>query len=388
MKLPMRIAMIGTRGLPATHGGVERAVEALSRHLALLGHEVTVYGRRGYCADDWDADGSGVRQIVLPAANTKHLEAVSHTMAATAHALASSRRYDVVHFHATGPSLFAGAMRLRNVPTVATVQGLDWKRAKWGPVATGVLKIAARAAATVPTETIVVSRQLRQDLRSAYGAQSTYIPNGVDFSDIEMTPTPVEGLTPGNFILFLGRLVPEKAPDTLIEAFRRIDTDASLVIAGPALYAGDYEARLRQVAAGDGRVRFTGPQYGAEKAWLLRNARVFVQPSTLEGLPIAVLEALALGTQVLVSDIPENVEAITIDGELRGRTFQVSDVASLAARLSEYLASGTNLVPSAREAARRAFDWSAIASETERVYQRALRIEPGGGVRPRGSTVS
>jgi glycosyltransferase involved in cell wall biosynthesis len=367
----MRIAMIGTRGLPATHGGVERAVEALSRELSLRGHQVTVYGRKGYCAEGWDAVEKGVRQLVLPAARTKHLEAVTHTLMATSDAM-MRQHYDVIHFHATGPALFAALPRVSRIPTVATVQGLDWKREKWGRFATGVLKVAARMAATVPNETIVVSKQLQQDLRAAYRAESTYIPNGVDLGEIDIDPTPVPGLEAGKFVLFLGRLVPEKSPHLLIEAFRRIDTSTRLVVAGPALYAGDYEARLKSAAADDGRVLFVGPQYGSSKAWLLRNAKIFVQPSTVEGLPIAVLEALAAGTDVLVSDIPENVEAVTLEGRLCGRTFKVGDVESLAAKLSECLDAEAPFAAGAADAVRRAFDWSVIAAQTETVYLKAL----------------
>jgi glycosyltransferase involved in cell wall biosynthesis len=365
---PMRIAMIGSRGLPATHGGVERAVEALAKRLAARGHEVTVYGRSGYCGT---ADVAGIHQIVLPSLNTKHFEAATHTMLSTTHALLRER-YDIVHFHATGPALFAVAMRLRGVRTVATVHGLDWKREKWGPFATRVLKLAAWAAATIPTETVVVSRQLQRDLSAAYGTNSIYIPNGVDFADLEVPPVAVEGLIPGRFILFLGRLVPEKQPHVLIEAFRGIETDWRLVIAGPSQHAEEYESQLRRAAGEDERVLFVGPQYGSEKAWLLHNARVFVQPSTLEGFPIAPLEALAAGTEVLVSDIPENVEAITIDGRPYARTFRATDVEDLRKQLAPYLDSTSRLGPNAQTAARTAFDWDIITTETEDVYRRAL----------------
>lgn len=363
--------MIGTRGLPATHGGVERAVEALAKRLAARGHQITVYGRRGYCASAGEVDSLGIKQIVLPALNTKHLEAVTHTTLSTTDALLRER-YDIVHFHATGPALFAAAMRLRKVATIATVHGLDWKREKWGPFASGVLKLAARAAATIPTETVVVSRQIQKDLNAAYGTSSTYIPNGVDFADLEVDPIPVEGLIPGRFILFLGRLVPEKQPHILIEAFRDIDTDSRLVIAGPAQHAARYEEQLRRAAGADERVVIAGPRYGGEKAWLLRNARVFVQPSTLEGFPIAPLEALAAGTEVLVSDIPENVEATTIEDQPYARTFRATDVENLRARLREYLGATDRLCPDAHTAAHAAFDWDVIARETEQVYRKAL----------------
>jgi glycosyltransferase involved in cell wall biosynthesis len=369
----MRIAMIGARGLPATHGGVERAVEALSKRLVAQGYDVTVYGRRGYC-DDTQEYFDGVRQIALPTARTKHLDAVVHTALATAHALTRGR-YDVIHFHATGPALFSVFVRLCRARSVVTVQGLDWKREKWGRGARAVLRLGLRVAATVPTETIVVSRALERSLFETYGATTTYIPNGVELSELELTPVPIEGLEPNRFILFLSRLVPEKQPHLLIEAFRKLKTEHRLVIAGPALYADDYLSVLHAAAEGDPRVVFVGPRYAGEKVWLLKNAAAFVQPSTLEGLPIAVLEALAVGTPVVVSDIPENIEAITVEGERHGRTFRVEDPNDLANTLSDVLSAPAAVDSEVAALTRKSFSWNEISRLTERVYARVLGVD-------------
>lgn len=367
----LRIAMIGTRGLPATHGGVEHAVEALALELAVRGHEVTVYGRRGYCDESWNRR-QGVRQVALPTIRTKHLEAVVHTALATAHALVRGR-YDVVHYHATGPALFAIFPRIFRRPTVATIHGLDYRREKWGPFASAVLRIAARLAVTVPSATIVVSRELQRGLREAYGAETTYITNGVDFEGLDGPTEAVPELEGHDYVLFLGRIVPEKQVHVLIEAFRRLPTHQRLAIVGPSLHADDYLRQVRAAAGRDPRILFLGPRYGAEKAWLLRNASVFVQPSTLEGLPIALLEALACGTQVLVSDIPENVEAITIDGISYGQTFGASDVNDLSESLERALTGETVSVSGAREATRTAFAWPRMTAETELVYLKVTK---------------
>lgn len=368
----LSIAMIGTRGMPATDGGVEMAVEALSRTLAQRGHSVTVYGRRGYC----DASlrlHHAVNQVALPQLNTKHLEAISHTALATTHALARGR-YDIVHFHATGPSLLSWLPRLRGVATVATIQGMDWKREKWGPLARQVLRLAARAAATLPSETIVVSRVLRELLRESYGRTSHYIPNGVELS-WSTDQRPVEGLGERPFVLFLGRIVPEKQVHLLVEAFSRVKGDVQLAIAGSSSHSDDYVETVARLAAADPRVVLLGSRYGAEKAWLLRNTAVFVQPSTIEGLPIALLEALACDRFTIVSDIPENVEAVTLEDEPFGLVFRTGDVDDLARKLTQALSPGLSLpqrTPPVGQLVRRRYDWERITDDTERVYRLAL----------------
>jgi glycosyltransferase involved in cell wall biosynthesis len=365
--------MIGTRGLPASDGGVEIAVEALSRELVKRGHRVTVYGRRGYC-DPRLRLHEGIRQIPLPQINTKHLEAISHTALATSHALISGGN-DLVHFHATGPSLLSWLPHLKRIPSVVTIQGMDWKREKWGASARNVLRFAARVASTVPDETIVVSRVLQQQLTKSYGREFHYVPNGVDLTGMTEAQ-PVEGLGDRPFALFLGRIVPEKQVHLLIEAFSRLQGDFQLAIAGSSSHSDEYVQTVRQLAAADQRVVLLGSRYGAEKAWLLENSTVFVQPSTIEGLPIALLEALACDCFTIVSDIPENVEAVTLrDDAPYGLVFRTGDVEDLALKLGQALQPGSRLVadtPRAGKLVRERYDWERIAEQTENVYRGAL----------------
>lgn len=368
----LSVAMIGTRGMPANDGGVEMAVEALSRELTKRGHVVTVYGRRGYC-DPTLRWYEGVHQIPLPHVNTKHLEAISHTVLATSHALARGG-YDLVHFHATGPSLLSWLPQVRGIPTVATIQGMDWKREKWGPLAKNVLRLAARAAATLPDETIVVSRVLQGLLLENYGRESHYIPNGVDLSGMT-DAKPVKGLEDRPFALFLGRIVPEKQVHVLIQAFSRLEGDYRLAIAGRSSHSDEYVETIARLAAADERVVLLGSRYAAEKAWLLTNATVFVQPSTIEGLPIALLEALALDQFTIVSDIPENVEAVTLrDGQPYGLVFRTGDIDDLEEKLALVLSSSSLLsdTPRVGIVVRERYDWGRIADQTERVYRQAL----------------
>jgi glycosyltransferase involved in cell wall biosynthesis len=368
----MRIAMIGLRGIPATYGGVERAVEELSAQLVERGHEVTVYARSAYSNTDVH-EHRGVRVVHLPQVNTKHLEAASHSAVAMAHALAT-RQFDVIHLHATGPGALSPLARLAGTPTVVTVQGLDWRREKWGPAARAVLQLAAACSARFPNRTIVVSRELKRYFAERHGADAVYIPNGVNEEPEQGSP-PQPDLVPDRFVLFLGRLVPEKHVHTLIRAYGRVEGDLPLVIAGPDSHSPDYLAELRTLAARDPRVRLLGPQYGSDKAWLMRNALAFVQPSSIEGLPIALLEALAAGRYPIVSSIPENLEPVTVGDETLGRTVQVGNEKELGAAIASAIAAPDRAAVGhrLRDHVREAYDWSSIAEATEATYRDVLR---------------
>lgn len=349
------------------------SVEALSRELARRGHSVTVYGRRGYCDPNLPLH-EGIHQIPLAQVNTKHLEAISHTTLATSHALTCGD-YDLVHFHATGPSLLSWMPQLKGTSTVATIQGMDWKREKWGLAARSVLRVAAKAAATIPDETIVVSRVLQGLLKENYGRESHYIPNGVDLTTMTGSQA-VDGLGERPFALFLGRIVPEKQVHLLIEAFSLLQGDFQLAIAGSGTHSDEYVETVRRLAAADERVVLLGSRYGPEKAWLLKHATVFVQPSTIEGLPIALLEALACDQFTIVSDIPENVEAVTVeDDQPYGLVFRTGDVQDLAQKLGEVLSPASRLpgdTPPVGGLVRERYDWKHLTDKTELVYQQAL----------------
>ena len=369
---PLRVAMIGLRGVPATYGGVERAVEELAAHLAGRGHDITVYARSAY-SEPGRTSHRGVKIKRLPQINTKHLEAASHTTLALFHALVS-RRFDVIHLHATGPGAMSGVPRLVGVPVVVTIQGLDWRREKWGRGARVVLRFAARLAVVSPNRAIVVSQELKRYYRDELDAATSYIPNGVDTEPPPAADTMMD-LESDSYILFLGRLVPEKHVHTLIRAYRQVPGSAPLVIAGPGSHSPEYVEDLERLANEDDRVRMLGPRYGEEKAWLLHNAAAFVQPSSIEGLPIALLEALAAGCYPVVSSIPENLEPVTVDGAQLGASFPVGDEAALAQVLRAVLESADRRATGERlsDHVRREYDWSVIAARTEAVYRQVVQ---------------
>lgn len=335
----MKIAFVGLRAIGCCPGGVERHVEELSTRLAGAGHEVTVFCRTRYNtlrSSNW----KGVTLRNVPAVYSKHLEAISHT-ALTLPALLQG--FDIVHFHATGPSLFSFVPRLAGAKVVVTVHGLDFKRAKWGGAAKLVLRAGSWTAAHFPHATIVVSKALQDYYLRAHGKETAYIPNAVT----PKTYRPVDALSRfdlrgGDYLLFLGRLVPEKGAHHLIKAFRKVPTDLQLLIVGGGTHTDEYSQNLAQLAEGDRRIIFTGPLYGDEKEEALSNARAFVMPSELEGMPIVLLEAASYGLPILMSDIPECLEVfsgipLTDAAKRPCCTFRSGDADDLALALTEIL---------------------------------------------------
>jgi glycosyltransferase involved in cell wall biosynthesis len=370
----LRIAMIGQRGIPATFGGIEHHVEQLGARLVERGHEVTVFCRTNY-TEDRRPRHRGMRLHYLPTVTQKHLDAVVHSGLSSCSSLRG--RFDVVHYHALGPGLMAPLPRFASPSgVVLTVHGLDDERAKWGRGAQAVLRTAQWMSARVPNATIVVSGALQQHYRRVHGRSTFHIPNGV------VPPTPRAaneirsrfGLEPGSYVLFVGRLVPEKAPDVLVEAFRSVPQGKRLVIAGGSSFTNDYVTRLERIAADDPRVSLVGYVYGDTLAELYSNAAAFVLPSLLEGLPLTLLEAASYGLPIIASSIPPHLEVLGQDRP--GHQLVIpGDVESLSAALRSVLAGGGTIAADAASLQARVVDrysWDKAADATEDVYDRVV----------------
>lgn len=375
----MRVAMLGTRGLPATHGGVERAVEELSSRLAARGHRITVYCRPSYCPDRL-GEHRGVALRYLPSIPTKHLEAISHSLLAAVSAALGP--YDTVHIHSIGPALVSFIPRLTGKRVVVTIHALDWKRRKWGRLAKLALRVGARCAARHTDATITVSRAAQRYFKERYGREPFHIPNGV-----ARIPRQDER-DDGAYLLFLGRLVPEKRVKDLILAFRSLDGTTRLVIAGDGYFSDSHVAELKRLAEDDSRISFTGAVYGDEKEDLLARASALVNPSDLEGHPIVLLEALAHGTPVLASDIEEHREILEDPraGVALGATFRTGDPEDLARGIPEVLELSRDRSARRGRADHVAacYDWDRLARDTERVYGRPARRASEGWAHPEG----
>jgi glycosyltransferase involved in cell wall biosynthesis len=358
----LRVAFIGGRGLISKYSGIETYYEEVGSRLAGMGHEITAYCRNHFTPRI--AEYHGIRVVRLPTIRSKHLETWLHTLLSTLHVFVQP--CDVVHYHALGPALFSFIPRLAGKKTVVTVQGLDWQRKKWGRLSSAVLRLGERAAVSLPTSTMVVSRTLRQHYWNGYSTNTHYVPNGGMLRERRF-PDKIRqwGLESDRYILYLGRFSPEKGCHVLVEAYEALNTKIKLVMAGPSSYSCDYSRQLRTHASE--QIKILEPVSGETLDELLTNAMLFVLPSDLEGLSLALLDAMGAGLCVLTSDVAENREAV----EDAGFTFRRGDIADLAERLRFLLAN-----PAVRGAAgaaakrrvREQYQWSDIAREIERTY--------------------
>lgn len=358
----LRVAFIGGRGVVSKYSGIETYYEEVGERLAGMGHQVTVYCRTYFTPAK--KEHHGMRVVRLPTIRSKHLETLVHTFLSTIHVLAQP--CDIVHYHALGPALFSFIPRLAGKKTAVTVQGLDWQRKKWGRFASAVLRLGERAAVRLPTRTMVVSKELQQHYRERSGVETSYVPNGGVLRERSRPDQIFDwGLEPGKYILFLGRFSPEKGCLLLVEAYEKLETDVKLVMAGASSYCDDYSRRLRTHASE--QIKLLDWVSGEALDELLTNAMLFVLPSDLEGLSLALLDAMGAGLCVLASDVSENREAVSD----AGFTFRRGDVADLAECLQFLIAN-----PAVREAAGQAakrrirghYRWPKIAAEVEHVY--------------------
>lgn len=362
----MKVCVIGLRGVPDVPGGIETHCENLYDRMVRLQPDLqlTIFGRKPYIGrTPYDTD-SGLRVIPAFALKNKYLEALSNTFVSILRA-----RYgfgaDIVHIHAIGPGLLAPLARLLGMKVVLTHHGDDFQRAKWNALARGVLRLGERVGVGSAVETIAVSPSLADRLSNAFPAKAEHIhhiPNGADhilgraLGAKGAVVLDKFGLETGGYIIGVGRLVPEKGFADLIRAHKRSGSGTPLVIVGGASHS-DHDAELRALA--DDTVVLTGSLPQAEVAQLLAHSRMFVMPSHHEGLPIAALEAWAMRTKLLLSDIQPNLDL----GLGADHYFKVGDIDALAERLRD---EGSNLpaIPLPET-----FNWTSIAQQTLAIYR-------------------
>ena len=362
IKHGLRVAFIGGRGVISKYSGVETYYEEIGKRLSEMGHDVTVYCRT-YFSPAQPAY-NGMRLVRLPTIRSKHFETLVHTVLSTVHA--SFGDCDIVHYHCLGPSLFSFLPRWFGKKTVVTVQGLDWQRRKWGRIASAILRLGEQASIKLPDTTMVVSRTLQDYYRTHYRAEPAYVPNGTTLRKRRAARRLSDwSLEPGGYILFLGRFSPEKNCDLLLQAYEQMDTPVKLVLAGGSSYSDAYVRQLR--AHQSDRVRILDWVSGDDLDELLTNAMLFVLPSDLEGLSLALLDAMGAGVCVLASDIPENRELV----EGAGFTFRHGDRADLE-RMLRLLVSEPEIrkaaAGKAREKVWQHYLWGRVAREVESQY--------------------
>jgi glycosyltransferase involved in cell wall biosynthesis len=365
--------MIGHKRFGSREGGVEVVVTELAKRMAALGHEVTCYDRSGTDVMTGDAVETherivdGVRVVPVKTIDKKGLAAASASYNATKAAIAD--RPDVIHYHAEGPCMCLPMAKKAGIRTVVTIHGLDWQRAKWGRIGSSYIKQGEKAAVRNADEIIVLSKSTQQYFLDSYGRETVFIPNGMD----PKTELPAKeiaerwGLSQGSYILYLGRLVPEKRPELLIEAFKQVKTDKRIVIAGGGSDTSEYEKQLHELAENDPRVLFTGFVTGKPLAELYSNAYCYVLPSDVEGMPMSLLEAMAYRRACVTSDIPECADVLAETGI----TFPKGDASALGSVLEELLLNENEAMRLGSAAEKRVstnYCWNAVVERTLALY--------------------
>lgn len=364
----MKVLVAGLRSIPSTEGGVETHARNLYPLIVSQGWEVEVAVREQFHEADAPCEWRGIRIHPLWAPKTPGVEALIHTLLATIYAIRT--RPDVFHLHAVGPALMTPLARLFGLRVVVTHHGPDYNREKWNWFARFVLRLGERFGMRFANCRIVISQTIRDLVKKRCGQDSVVIPNGVDPPPLVTGEETIAGLglTPGRYLLQVSRFVPEKRQIELLRAFQLAGLDDwKLVFVGDANPRKEYPAKVRKAGANDDRVVFAGFRTGNDLAELFTHAGLFVLPSSHEGLPIALLEALSYGLPVVASDITANAE-IGLPGS---SYFPVGNINALADRLQEH----AGRPDSSEERQRRIrwvldrYNWQRIACQTVEVYE-------------------
>lgn len=373
----MKIGVIGAKGLPPNQGGIEHYCGELYPRMVNRGHSVDLFGRCSYTefSPFEQYDYKGVRVISLPGSGLRGIDAF--ITSAFGASLARFSNYDLLHFHALGPSLFTWLPKIASSKRiVVTCQGLDWQRDKWGKTSSSLIYLGEQAAVRFADAIIVVSQELQLYFWKTYRRKTIYIPNGpasYPVSNPNFDYGKSLGLEKNRYILFLGRLVPEKCPDLLIQAFQKLQPKGwKLVLVGGNSDTTTYTKQLTSLAEGNPNIIFTGELRGSRLAEIVRGSGLFVLPSAVEGLPLAMLEGMREGIPVLASDIPPHQQLVSKDC---GLLFQSNNLASCTQQLAYAVAEPEKIRQMAEKAQKNVlanYNWDRITDETLKVYNKVL----------------
>lgn len=367
----MNIVMLGHKRIPSREGGVEIVVEELAKRMVMLGNNVTCYNRKGHHVSGAQFDSAeeesymGIKLETVKTIEKKGLAAMSSSFFAAIKAGRSDA--DVVHIHAEGPAAMCWIPKLHKKRVIVTIHGLDWARAKWGRFARNYIKHGEKVAVKKADKIIVLSRGVQEYFKKTYNRETVFIPNGINKPEIMPAKIILSkwGLKKDSYVLFLGRLVPEKGLKYLIEAWRTIKTDKKLVIAGGKSDTDTFEKEITELA-GD-NVVFTGFVQGCAMEELYSNSYLYCLPSDLEGMPLSLLEAMSYGNCCLTSDISECAEVI----EDHGITFPKGNVEKLRKTL-QYLLDNPQIVQKYKQNAGEficsKYNWDDVVKKTLEVY--------------------
>lgn len=366
----MRIALLGTRGVPASYSGFETCVEQLGKRLVTRGHDVTVYCRSHHIKYEGDTY-EGMRLVKLPTITNKYLDTLVHSFISSLHALFQG--YDIGLYFIAGNSLVTWIPRIVGTRTILNVDGLDWKREKWPRLAKLYIQLAELLALWLPTRYLTDSKVVQGYYRDRFKSEPIYIPYGSEVDHVAPSEVLAKfGLEPKCYILFVGRLVPENCVHHLVEAFRRLDTDMKCVIVGDAPYAEEYIASLKALAQGDPRIVFTGYVFGKGYHELGSSASIFVETSGVGGTHPAVVEAMAHGNCVIVHDTAENLETIGDAGFSYHGKDASNTLHSILQRLVDQPSVVEEYATRAKHRASTVYTWATVTDAYERLFYEVL----------------
>ena len=366
--------MLGHKRIPSREGGIEIVVEELSTRMVNQGHKVTCFNRSGHHVSGKDFDVKELKEykgVTLKSVITIDKKGLAAMTSSLFGAIKCAfGRYDVVHFHAEGPCAMLWLPKLFGKRCIATIHGIDWQRAKWSGFAQKYIKFGEKVAVKYADEIIVLSEGVKQYFKDTYNRETVFIPNGVNRPEIVEEKEIVDkyGIHKDEYILYLGRLVPEKGLRYLIEAFKMVNTDKKLVIAGGASDTEEFMNELMEMAKDDNRIIFTGFVQGRTLEELYSNAYVYTLPSDLEGMPLSLLEAMSYGNCCLTSDIDECAEVV----EDKAVIFKKSNVEDLQTKL-QYVCDNKDEVEKLKKQASNficsKYNWYKIVQETLKLYR-------------------
>ena len=373
MEKKLSVAMFGQKRL-SREGGVEIVVKELCTRMAKAGHKVTCYNRSGHHVSgaeyDRKTEYTGIRQRSVPTIEKKGLAAVSSSFFA---ALCSAfGRYDVVHIHAEGPAFFCWIPKMFGKRVIVTVHGIDWQREKWkSGFGSKFIRRGEKNDVKYADEIIVLSAGVQKYFEKTYGRKTRFIPNGVNHPEIQKPELITEkyGLTKDSYILFLGRLVPEKGLRYLIEAYKQTKTDKKMVIAGGSSDTDSFMKEIKELAKDDERILFTGFVQGKMLDELYSNAYIYTLPSDLEGMPLSLLEAMSYGNCCLTSDIPECTEVVE-DKALIFKKSDVDDLRNCLQNACDHPEKVQELKKQAVDFICEKYNWDDVVEETMKLYRR------------------
>lgn len=365
----MKIAILGTRGIPANYGGFETFAEQLGTRLATRGHEVTVYCRTHYSANQTTTYYNGVKLVVLPTIRHKYFDTIIHTFLSVLHA--TFRKYDVILICNAANSVFSIIPRLLGTPTLVNVDGLERKRKKWNWIGRSYYLVSEWLSTFLPTAIVTDAQVIQDYYATRYGKESAMIAYGAEVARRAMPELLTKyGLEPNRYVLYVSRLEPENNAHMVIEAYRRLNTDWPLVIVGGAPYAQEYIAQLKSTR--DARVKFLGFVFGEDYRALQQNAYCYVHATEVGGTHPALIEAMGAGNCALTLNTPENVEVLGDAGVL------FNSAEDLTRQLQTVLADPVRIAEYRRRAMARVlelYNWGQITDEYEALLSKLAGIE-------------